>query len=161
MFMFSTIKAKIFGVVGLATLLAMVGMFAWGMNWKAKATKYNGMLDVILVATQHASDNPELKRKDISEQVSALGDSNRHLKAAITTQNKRIDEMAADAVRLKAEAEELQRIADKAKAQRRVALESLADMTITPGRRDDCELLLKEAENALDLVYQTALGNEL
>ena len=111
----------------------------------------------VLVATRSASDNPKLGWKETPGQIVALGESNRALKGAISLQNKAIDELAREAVRLRARAAELKRIADKAEAQRTGALRRLADLTITPGTRGDCMKLLSEAETALDLVKEAGL----
>lgn len=111
----------------------------------------------VLNATRAASDNPKLKWEGVAGQVTALGESNRTLKMSLDMQNDRIDDMAREAVRLRAKSAELQKIADKAEAQRASALKRLSDMGATPGTRSDCLALLREAEEALDLVREAGL----
>lgn len=106
----------------------------------------------VVIALRQASGNEDVKWKTAPGQIIAMGESNRALKGQIEVQNMRIDEMAAEAVRLKAHASELKRIADKAQAQRQAALKRLSDMAITPGTRQDCIQLLNEADAALNLV---------
>ena len=86
----------------------------------------------------------------------ALGDERRSLRVDLDTQTQHVDAMAREAVRLRARNAELQAIADKAEAQRSAALRRLSDLAITPGTRSDCETLLREANEALELVRQAA-----
>lgn len=112
--------------------------------------------DVVL-ATQAASGNDKVTWELVPGQVVALGESNRRLKDSIKAQNLAIDELARREVALKARAKELKIIADKAEAQRRSALKWLSDMTLEPGAKNDCMLLLAEAERALDIVKEAGL----
>ena len=107
----------------------------------------------VVLATQAASGNDTVKWDTVPGQIVALGDSNRRLKESVAVQNQAIDDMAAEAVRLKAKASEMQAIANKAKAQRESALRRLSDLSLTPGTRNDCLQLLAEANNAIDLAY--------
>lgn len=111
----------------------------------------------VLNAARAASDNPSLRWNGVAGQVTALGDSVRTLRLSLDTQNRAIDDMASEAVRLRAKAAELKKIADKAEAQRASALERLGDLGATPGTREDCLTLLREAEEALDIVREAGL----
>lgn len=153
---------RIYGLIGAAAVAAL--LLAWALRldhlraeWKDRFDVLSHQAGQVLAETRIAADNPDLTWKATAPQIAALGRSNQRLKAAIGEQNKAIDDMAREAVRLRARAEELQVIADKARAQRKAALTRLADMSITPGTRADCETLLREAEDALDLVYQSGL----
>lgn len=157
-----TAKMKLYGAIGVAIVLVALLCWAFRLDhlragWKDKFDVLTEEAAVVLVATRSASDNPDLKWGQAAGQIVAIGESNRALKDAITNQNARVDELAAEAVRLKAQAVELQRIADRARAQRKAALERLEDMSITPGTRSDCMTLIKEAEAALDLVREAGL----
>lgn len=107
----------------------------------------------VIDATKQASGNEGLRADTTPGQIIALGESVRNLKDGIAQQNRAIDEMAREAVRMKARQRELQAIADKAVAQRQSALRRLSDLSLQPGTRDDCMTLLAEAEEALDLVH--------
>lgn len=111
----------------------------------------------VLVALRSASDNPKADWETAPGQIIALGESNRRLKGEIDATNQTIDQMAADAVRLRAKSAELRAIADKAEAQRRAAYARLSDMAATPGTRNDCMTLLREAEDALNIVRGAGL----
>lgn len=106
---------------------------------------------------ENADCNEDVTDETAIGQVRALGDSHRELRAEVEDTNQRLDEMAAEAVRLRARAEELQRIAAKAEAMRRAALARLSDMAITPGTREDMEALLEEANAALDIAREAGL----
>lgn len=112
---------------------------------------------VVLVALRDAADNPQLSWVQAPGQIVALGEGRRSMLDAIDAQNARINDLAAEAVRLRARAEDLRLIAAAAQEQRRSALARLSDMAITPGTRDDCMALLAEAEQALDLVREAGL----
>lgn len=108
----------------------------------------------VVLAVQAASGNDDVTWQTVPGQVIALGESNRALEDSIAVQNASIDELAREAVRLRKHASEMQAIAAKARAQRASALRQLSDMTTTPGTREDCLTLLREAEAALDLTME-------
>jgi hypothetical protein len=150
--LFSPLFAKVFGGIALVLLaFSALCWYKWGHHKDVSAAR-GKLLDKIVLAVETASGNDKLTWRTATGQIMALGESNRRLKLSIEEQNLRIDEMAAEAVRLKAKATELKKIADKAEAQRAAALRKLSDMSLTPGSRDDCMQLLREAEEALDLV---------
>lgn len=150
--------------VGIGATVLLVVMFALFLRVDHLRGKYKTTLEtvtaeagVVVAALREASDNPKLGWDQAPGQIVALGESNRTLKVAITTQNTRIDEMAREAVQMRAAADQLTRIAERAEAQRRAALNRLSDMAATPGTRSDCMILLREAEDALDLVREAGL----
>ena len=108
-------------------------------------------------AVDEASGNDKITRETAIGQVRVLGDQYDTLKRENAATNRRLDEMAAEAIRLRKRADELQAIAAKAEAMRRAALARLSDMTITPGTREDCLALVAEANAALDLVREAGL----
>lgn len=141
--------------------LIIAALAAYGLRNDGLRAKYKGGLDLlakeahsVVLAAREASDNPKVEWSTAAGQIRALGDSNRALKGQIEVQNRAIDEQAREAVRLRAQAAELRKIADKAEAQRKSALKRLSDMSLTPGTRSDCLTLLREAEDALDLVRE-------
>lgn len=147
-----------------AFVLPMAGLLAWGMRVDHLRAGYKSALEeltqeaaTVVLAIRQASENEEVTWQTASGQVIAMGESNRSLKAAVARQNQTIDDMAKEAVRLKAKAADLKKIADRAEAQRQSALRRLSDMSITPGTREDCMVLLKEAEEALNLVREAGL----
>lgn len=144
----------IIGGVAVAALLvfAVMSHFSSDQKTRDKLEKITVEAANVVEATRTASGNPEVTWKTAAGQIIALGDSNRSLKSEIVVQNEAIDDLAREAIRLRKKAADLQLIADKAKAQRRVALLALSDMALTPGTREDCLTLLREAEDALDLV---------
>ena len=153
-------RPYIYGAIGVAFLLLLL----WGLrvdhlraDWKDRFEGLTEEAASVLASTRRASDNPKLTWKNAAQQIDALGDNHRVALASIEEQNAAIDDMAREAVRLRKRADELQRIADRAAAQRREALRRLADMSITPGTREDCETLLAEAEEALNLVRDAGL----
>lgn len=152
---------KIGGIAAGIALLLAVG---WGTRvnhlragWQDRWTILDGQARGVLAATQSASDNPKLKWSGVTRQINELGGAISGLKRGIENQNRSIADMANEAVRLKAKASELREIANKAQAQRKVALARLDDMATTPGTRADCQALLKEADDALNVVRDAGL----
>lgn len=142
---------------GFAALLVVGGLYLWGAGWKKAAQELQRGADAVVIALRTASGNPKADWKTAPGQIVALGEANRSLKIAIDDSNSRIDLMAQEAVRLRARSEELQEIARKAEAQRRAAYARLSDMAITPGTRSDCMILLREAEEALNVVREAGI----
>lgn len=142
---------------GLAAALIIAAVFWWGDTGWSKFRKLDKQADRVVVALRQASDNPKADWETAPGQIVALGESNKSLKSEIEANNRAIDDMAREAVRLRARATELQQIAAKAEAQRRAAYARLSDMAITPGTRNDCMQLLREAEEALDLVREAGI----
>lgn len=158
------IQRRIAAIVGSVLLLIVIGLLGWALRldhlragWKSGHETLTAQAAGVLVALRSASDNSELTWAGAGGQALALGDSNRTLKVAIAEQNATIDDMAREAVRLRARADELKALADRARAQRAAALKELGNMAATPGTRDDCLTLLREAEDALDLIYEAGL----
>lgn len=141
----------------IALLWAVVAHFDNDRDTRDALATLKDEAQTVVLAVQAASGNDDVEWQTAPGQIIALGESNRMLEGKVTAQNKAIDELAREAVRLKAKAAELKRIADKAQAQRKAALERLSDMAITPGTRSDCMMLLREAEAALDLVKEAGL----
>lgn len=160
--MFGLTGLRLYAVLGAALIVAC--LLAWALRLDALRGGYRADLEqlrkeagTVVIALKQASGNDDVTWQTAPGQIVALGESNRRLKDSIDQQNATIDEMARQAVALKAKAAELQKIADKARAQRQAALNRLSDMAITPGTRSDCMILLKEANEALDLVRSAGL----
>lgn len=160
--MFGLVGLRLYTALGAALVVAL--LFAWALRLDALRGGYKADLEAlrkeagtVVVALKEASDNQTVTWATAPGQIIALGESVHSLKASIAEQNATIDEMAKQAVALKAKAADLKKIADKAQAQRQAALTRLSDMAITPGTRSDCMVLLKEAEDALDTVRSAGL----
>lgn len=143
--------------IPLLIILAIGGLGMWGDRGWTNYKKSEAEIEAIVSVTRTASDNMKLERKDVKEQISSLGDSVRRLKFDINTQNKTIKQMAEEAIKNKAEAVELKKLADKAKAQRASAYLALEQMSLTPGNREDLESLCNDAEDALDRLYMAGV----
>lgn len=150
--------------ITIGTALVALALMAWALRldhlrggWKGRFDALTEQAGQVLFATRQAADNPNLVWKDTAGQIVALGESNRALKGEITANNQTIADMAREAVRLRATAEQRMRIAEKAEAQRSAALRKLSDMTITPGERADCMTMLKDSEEAADTVWREAV----
>lgn len=141
----------------IALLWAVVSHFDNDRDTREALAALRDEAETVVLAVQAASGNDDVEWHTVPGQVIAMGESNRAMKIKLTAQSQAIDEMAREAVRLKAKAAELKRIADKAQAQRKAALERLSDMAITPGTRSDMVVLLREAEAALDTVAEAGL----
>jgi hypothetical protein len=145
------------GLLVLAVIFAVSQHFSRDDEMRDKITRYEQWGGQVIVATREASGNEDMGAKQVVGQIVALGNSNRSLKVALDNQTEAVNKLAQEAVRLRAEASELRKIADRAKAQRQAALDRLSDLSITPGTREDCLTLLSEANEALDLIYSSGV----
>lgn len=153
--MFSSLIAKILGGTSLVLLLGLAFAVQRANHWHRAYDKLHGQAVDVLTALSQASGQ-KIPWEVAPGQIVALGETVRAQRLAIEATNLRIDQMAAEAVRLRAKADELRALAEKAEAQRRSALLRLGNMAETPGTRSDCMQLLKEANDALDLIREAS-----
>lgn len=160
---FAPIGAKIFAGTSAVLLFASAGLYIWGDSWRDDAGDLQTKIDKletatrgIVLAIRMAAGNSDVTLETAAGQVVALGESNKNLKFELGRQNDAIDEMARQAVQAGREREELARLLAKAKAQREGALRRLSDLSITPGTRSDCLLLLEEANQATVILRDAA-----
>lgn len=150
------------GGIGIALALAWLWLGWSGAERRLDALqkKYDVLTEWsgnVIFATRTASDNPALGFDTTPGQIVALGSAHKALKFELAEQNRTIEQLARDAVAARAHAAELRKIADRAEMQRQTALKQLSDMALSPGSREDCLVLLSEAERALDIVYEAGL----
>lgn len=152
------VKRQILIAIGLAAALAIALLLGWALRldhlrgrWQ---DRYETFAADVVLALREETGNNDVEAGTAVGQIRAMGDSNRRLKISIETQNAAIDQLAEDAVRLKARASELQALADKARAQRAAALRRLSDMSAPPPVRRDYEQLVDESNKALDILYE-------
>lgn len=108
-------------------------------------------------AVKEATGNRKSTAETAIGQIRAFGDSYRALRIELDSTNQTLVEMAQEAARLKAKAVELRKIADKAERQRAAAYKRLSDMALSPGDREDCMAMLRDAEEALDIAREAGL----
>lgn len=144
---------KLFGI-GLL-LAALVAVTISRNHWKTVAETWADEAQTVVISLREASGNDKVEWSTAAGQIVAMGESARAKDAAIAIQNERIDDMARRAVAARAKAEELRQIAAKAEAQKASALRRLSDMAAKPGTRADCMTLIREADEALNLVRET------
>jgi len=152
--LFSVLTSKIFGGLSIAlALFAALCWYQWG-HWKSVAETWAGEANTVVIALREASGNDKVAWDTAAGQIVAMGESAKAKDAAIAIQNERIDDLARRAVQARARADELRRIADRAEAQKASALRRLSSMAATPGTRSDCMTLIREADEALNLVRE-------
>lgn len=154
--MFSILTSKIFG--GLSIALAVFAALCWHQwgHWKGVAETWQSEAQTVVIKLREASGNDKVEWSTAAGQITALGESNRALSQSIAIQNERIDDLARNAVALRARAVELKAIADRAEAQKASALRRLSALSVTPGTRADCLVLIREADEALNLVREAS-----
>lgn len=148
-----------FGAGGLSLALALfagVCWHFWGV-WKDKALGWEAEANTVVVALQTASGNPKATWGSAANQILALGDDKRQWQAASERQSRAVEDMLDATRALKARSDELKRIASEAQAKRAAAIRKLQDVATSPSERADCEVLLKEANDALDEVYRQGI----
>lgn len=139
-------------LAALVILWSIFSHFADDRATRAALETLRSEAGTVVIKLQEASGNPKVEWSTAAGQITALGESNRSLSQSIAIQNERLDDMARQAVRARAKAVELKAIADRAEAQKASALKRLSALSVTPGTRADCMQLLREADEALNLV---------
>ena len=150
------------GTIGLA--IALVACGAWGARvnslrsgWESKYTALNNQAQGVLIATQQAANNPDLKWPAVPAQITSLASSNIMLKSSIDTSNAKLEVLNADFLKQKASGETLRTQVSTAQAGRQSALDKLKAMSSVPGDRVSCSALLSQTQDALDLAYGSGL----
>lgn len=157
--LFTPLIAKILGGISIVLLIGLAVQSWRASHWQGAYAKLHGE-GVEIVSALSRAVGRKVAWGNAPEQVRMLGETVALQRAAIAVTNERIDAMAAEAVRLRARADQLRAIAERAEAQRAAALRTLGDMRATPGTRADCRQLLREAEEALDIVREaSAMGD--
>lgn len=151
---FGALWSRIFAGTALAfAILAALFYWQWG-RWEDIAHRWQSEAQTVVIALREASGNDKVAWDTATGQIVAMGESAKAKDTAIAIQNERIDDLARRAVQARARADELRRIADRAEAQKASALRRLSDMTMKPGTRSDCMTLIREADEALNLVRE-------
>lgn len=151
----TTILARHWKLIGIGMLaIAMTIAIVRGNHWRDIAHRWQSEAQTVVIALREASGNDKVAWDTAAGQIVAMGESAKAKDAAIALQNERIDDLARRAVHARARADELRRIADRAEAQKASALRRLSSMAATPGTRDDCMTLIREADEALNLVRE-------
>lgn len=150
--------------LGIAMSVAFVLMTAWALrvdSLRAEARDQYATLhlqaDAVVAATQVAAENPTLKWADVPQQIAGMGAAYATLKGTVADQNSTLAGMKTEGDRLRAQGAQLQKEVAVAQAARASALDQLTQMANTPGDRQNCPTMLKQAESALDLVRDSGL----
>lgn len=150
------------GTIGLGIALALCA--GWGIrvnslrgSWETKYTALDGQAQSVLMATQQATNNPDLKWPGVPAQITALASSNLALKSSIDTVNGKLTQMNTDYLNLKASGDALRSQLATAQAGRQSALDQLKAMAVVPGDPKNCPALLKQTQDALDLAYGSGI----
>lgn len=147
--------ARHWKLIGIGLLaIALTIAIARGNHWRDIAHRWQSEAQTVIIALREASGNDKVAWDTAAGQIVAMGESAKAKDAAIAIQNERIDDLARRAVQARARADELRRIADRAEAQKASALRRLSDMAMKPGTRSDCMTLIREADEALNLVRE-------
>lgn len=145
---------------GILALLMFIGLLYYKGQYESVSEKFatlSEQMTTIIVSIQEASGNDKVNVKTAAGQVYILGQDKKNIEMELAKTNSKLDEMAAEAVRLKEQNKVLQELANKARAQKEAALKELGDLTISPEKKRDCETLVREADRALDLLYKAGL----
>lgn len=144
--------------------VAVAGLCGWVARVDHLRAHWHDKYDVLATATgellgdiRKASNNPTLKLKEAGDQVRIIAASRLAWKGTAELQSSRIEEMANETMRLKALSAQRRKQAETAIAKRETAIERLKTQAMTAADRSDCAKQIKEANDALDLVYSEGL----
>ena len=141
---------------GLAIILAILAALCWHKwgVWKEKYGVLSSEAGEVLAAVRIASDNPKLAWADTKEQVEALDASLTQWRGTARTQSDLIDTMGRDTERLRAENAVLAAKVAAANKKRDAAIARLQNDALDPGDTADCWAQIREADEALNILYR-------
>lgn len=87
---FSTTKLIGFGL----GLIAVLGFIFMALSWRAERNALRDWQTVTLGATRDASGNPKLHKRDVPQQIRAIGDSLSAVTRTLERQNAAVDALA-------------------------------------------------------------------
>jgi regulator of replication initiation timing len=147
--------------VGIATILIVSGLLAWGLRvdhlrgvWKEKFAELSDQADRVVAAVRIVSDNPKLQWKDTADQVEQIGGALSQWRGTARSQSELIDTMGRDTERLRAENDALKEKVKALNAKRAALIGQLRQDALDPGDRADCWAQLRETEDALNQLYR-------
>lgn len=153
--------AYIKSAVGIATMLVIAGLLAWGMRvdhlragWKERYGALSEQAGRVLASVRLTSDNPKLAWEQVPDQIEALDASLTQWRGTARTQSELIDTMGRDAERLRAENAALAEKVKALNAKRAALVARLNEDALDPGDRADCWAQLRATEDALNLLYR-------
>ena len=141
-------------------LFALGVALLWGVrlehlraDHQARADALQDQAVAVVAAIRIATDNPKAGWKTAPAQIQAMGESLNELTDAIDHSNGRIEALATEGKRLRAEGDRLRKLADRALAERQGTIRQLDRLTAAPAESRTCEVALAETEKAFDLLY--------
>ncbi|WOF44385.1 hypothetical protein KNJ79_05480 [Sphingopyxis indica] len=147
--------------VGIATMLVIAALLAWGLRvdhlrayWHDKYDVISDQAGKVLDSVRIASDNPDLEWEDTATQIDQLDASLTQWKGTAQTQSQMIDELGRDTERLRAENAELAAKVAVLNRKRAELIRRLDEDAMDPGDRADCWAQIREAEDALNQLYK-------
>lgn len=153
--------AYIKSAVGIATMLIIAGLLAWGMrvdhlraHWHDKFDTLTTEAGQVLAAVRIASGNPKLKWSDARAQVELIDASLTSWRETAKTQSALVDTLGRDAERLRAENDALSAKVAVLIRKRDGLIAQLEDDAADPGDREDCWAQIREVDDALNQLYR-------
>lgn len=145
------------GVVALALAAWVARLDNRRAFWKGRYETAVALDAEILGKARRALAQPKLKWLDLGDSVEAIAASRKTWRDTAILQSTRIDQLAQETMRLRALSGERLAQARAAIKSRDHALARLSTMALSPGDRNDCARQLREAEDALDAVWEAGL----
>lgn len=112
---------------------------------------------VIVDAVKRASENDKTTWASAAQQIDEVAKSRRTIRLELDDNNRRLDDQAAELVRLKADREKLRALLAKADARREQAQKMLSAINITPAMEADALALDREARKAQDILRNAGI----
>lgn len=138
----------------LLIIVTIVGL-AWSRGyWKERTERWEDEAGVVTAAAATLTENPKLQWKDVAQQLGLFGTAHNQLLKATREVTVAINQQGAETKRLKKLNAELRVKADKLIAERSKLLGRLAQRSLDPGDRENCQEQLGAIVRALNEIYE-------
>lgn len=142
-------------LIGSLLIIATIAFLYWSRSyWKEKYEGLDEWAVGVTAVTADITENPGLKREDVSVQLTNYGNANRELLRQTERVTAAINQQGAESERLKKLNADLRIKADKLIAERSKLLGRLAQRSLDPGDRENCQEQLGEIVRALNEIYE-------
>ncbi len=142
------------GAVFLAlALVAGLSWYKWGY-WKGEYLEIRDQASAVVAAVRIAADNPKLQWKDTAVQIGELDKSYAEARSLLHESTAKVNELGAEAKRLRALNVEAQRKIAKLTARRSELIRQLETEALDPGDVADCWAQIRAMEDTMNQLYR-------
>lgn len=141
------------GIIIALVLFSALCWHKWGV-WKEKFGDLSDEAAQVVIAVRDMSGNPKLQWKDVPQQIDLLDKLLTEKTTLLDQSTAAVNALGEETARLQAENAEMAKKIAALNRKRDALIARLNDDALDPGDRADCWAQVREAEEALNLLYR-------